>query len=143
MSSKSNLSRLGRTFGILFLDVYLRQCYKPEELNVQCPVCSKPFNDLVKPLPFAHCSQSYLICTLSGKPMDEHNPPMALPNGYVYGEQVTRFRRCSNPLSQSSGWSGRRGEGGGVQDALNVWDISRGSIKHEAAVLMQSYNSQF
>ena len=67
------------------------QCYKREELNVQCPVCSKPFNDLVKPLPFAHCSQSYLICTLSGKPMDEHNPPMALPNGYIYGEQVTRL----------------------------------------------------
>lgn len=135
VSSKSNPSRLGRTFGILFLDMYLRQCYKPEELNVQCPVCSKPFNDLVKPLPFAHCSQSYLICTLSGKPMDEHNPPMALPNGYVYGEQVTRFRRCSNPLSQSSGWSGGRGW---VQDALNecLGCLCRGLIKHEAAVLM-------
>ena len=64
------------------------QCYKEEEHSAQCPVCSKPFNALAKPLPFAHCSQSYLICSLSGNPMNEHNPPMALPNGYVYGEQV-------------------------------------------------------
>ena len=67
------------------------QCYKLEEFNVQCPVCSKAFNSIASPLPFAHCSQSYLICTLSGKPMDEHNPPMMLPNGYIYGEQVSRY----------------------------------------------------
>lgn len=65
-----------------------RQCYKEEEFNSQCPVCSKPFNELANSLPFAHCSQSYLICNLSGEPMNEHNPPLVLPNGYVYGEQV-------------------------------------------------------
>ncbi|CAI8047840.1 E3 ubiquitin-protein transferase MAEA [Geodia barretti] len=37
------------------------QCYKEAERNPQCPVCSKPFNALAKPLPYAHCSQSYLI----------------------------------------------------------------------------------
>eukprot|EP00731_Ephydatia_muelleri_P020393 Em0013g120a len=66
------------------------QCYKPEEFNPQCPVCAKPFNELAHLLPFAHCSQSYLICTISGKPMNEHNPPMVLPNGYVYGEQALK-----------------------------------------------------
>ena len=64
-------------------------CYKPEELNTQCPVCSEVFNQLATPLPFSHSSQSYLICRLSGQPMDEHNPPMLLPNGYVYGEHVS------------------------------------------------------
>lgn len=64
------------------------QCYKPEEFNVHCPVCSKHFNELAKTLPFAHHSQSYLICALSGDPMNEHNPPLVLPNGYVYGQRV-------------------------------------------------------
>ena len=72
-----------------FLTVWsLSQCYKSEEFNSQCPVCSEPFNKLSVSLPFSHCSQSYLICSLSGQPMNEDNPPMALPNGYIYGEQV-------------------------------------------------------
>lgn len=71
------------------------QCYKSEEFNSQCPVCSKPFNELSNPLPFSHCSQSYLICSLSGQPMNEHNPPMALPNGYIYGEQVRKRKKKS------------------------------------------------
>ena len=74
------------------------QCYKEAERNPQCPVCSKPFNALAKPLPYAHCSQSYLICSLSGNPMNEHNPPMALPNGYVYGEQVRHHLLAISPL---------------------------------------------
>lgn len=78
------------------LDGMISQCYKEEERNPQCPVCTKPFNTLAKPLPFAHCSQSYLICSLSGNPMNEHNPPMALPNGYVYGEQVSCRRDMEN-----------------------------------------------
>ena len=73
------------------------QCYKPEEFNVQCPVCSKHFNELAKTLPFAHHSQSYLICALSGEPMNEHNPPLVLPNGYVYGQKVS----CNVLLSLS------------------------------------------
>ena len=64
------------------------QCYKSEEQSIQCPVCSELFNQLASSLPFSHSSQSYLICRISGDPMNEHNPPMLLPNGYVYGEQV-------------------------------------------------------
>ncbi len=45
-------------------------------------------NELAAHLPFAHCSQSRLICFISGKPLNEHNHPMMLPNGYVYGEQA-------------------------------------------------------
>ena len=65
---------------------------------MQCPVCSKPFNELAHKLPFAHCSQSYLICAISGCPMNEHNPPMALPNGYVYGEQVMGYNSNNPPM---------------------------------------------
>lgn len=44
---------------------------------------------LAAPLPMAHCSQSRLFCSISGLPLNEHNQPMMLPNGHVYGEQVS------------------------------------------------------
>lgn len=56
--------------------------------NIECPVCHPALNTLAVSLPFAHCSQSRLVCSLSGKPLNENNVPMMLPNGYVYGEQA-------------------------------------------------------
>ncbi|RWS25827.1 Macrophage erythroblast attacher-like protein [Leptotrombidium deliense] len=63
------------------------QCYKKErERNADCPVCSEPLNQLARPLPCSHCSQSRLVCSISGQPLNEHNQPLMLPNGNVYGE---------------------------------------------------------
>ena len=45
-------------------------------------------NALAQNLPYAHASQSKLVCSVSGEPLNEHNPPMALPNGYVYGSKT-------------------------------------------------------
>jgi len=66
------------------------QCYgaNKEGRNPSCPVCNEALNELAAPLPFAHCSQSRLVCSISGKPLNEYNQPMMMPNGYVYGEQV-------------------------------------------------------
>ena len=66
------------------------QCYSgnKEGRNSSCPVCNEALNELANPLPFAHCSQSRLVCSISGTPLNEHNQPMMMPNGYVYGEQV-------------------------------------------------------
>lgn len=65
-----------------------RHCYKNSgQKNRDCPICSPPLNELAKNLPYPHCSQSKLICTISGQPLNEHNPPMMLPNGYTYGEK--------------------------------------------------------
>lgn len=71
------------------------QCYSAnkEGRNPSCPICNEALNELAAPLPFAHCSQSRLVCSISGKPLNEHNQPMMMPNGYVYGEQV-----CENIL---------------------------------------------
>ena len=64
------------------------QCYrKNDSRNIECPVCSKLLNKLAVTLPCAHCSQSRLVCFISGDPMNEHNQPLMLPNGYVYGER--------------------------------------------------------
>ena len=59
--------------------------------DLQCPVCTEPLSELAKPLPYSHCAQSHLICALSGKVMDDNNPPMALPNGHIYGENVSEW----------------------------------------------------
>jgi len=73
------------------------QCYRPVgQRNAECPVCQEPLNQLAERLPHAHCSQSRLICRLSGLPLNEDNLPMMLPNGYVYGEQALKNMAASN-----------------------------------------------
>merc|ERR1712080_540902 len=62
------------------------QCYRQRaDRHGECPVCHAALNKLAATLPFAHCSQSRLICHITGKPLDENNRPMMLPNGFVYG----------------------------------------------------------
>ncbi|KAK2115202.1 hypothetical protein P7K49_005828 [Saguinus oedipus] len=70
-----------------FLDLTHRQCYKEDgsSKSPDCPVCSRSLNKLAQPLPMAHCANSRLVCKISGDVMNENNPPMMLPNGYVYG----------------------------------------------------------
>ncbi|KAL8570233.1 hypothetical protein ACOMHN_029933 [Nucella lapillus] len=62
-------------------------CYKEDhsQRNSNCPVCSRHLNELAQPLPYAHCANSRLICAISGHSLNEHNPPMMLPNGNIYG----------------------------------------------------------
>lgn len=62
------------------------QCYRNDGVKVpDCPVCSELMNTLASSLPCAHCSQSRLVCAISGMPLNEHNQPLMLPNGHVYG----------------------------------------------------------
>lgn len=56
--------------------------------NPNCPVCQPALNVIAKPLPYAYCQNSKLICSFTGAPLNEHNIPMMLPNGYVYGYNV-------------------------------------------------------
>lgn len=72
------------------------QCYSKENRNSNCPVCQEWLNILAIPLPYAHCSQSRLVCSISGLPLNENNQPMVLPNGYVYGEQALQQMAAEN-----------------------------------------------
>lgn len=82
------------------------QCYDEAQRNPDCPVCSRALNCLARGLPYAHCSQSRLVCRISGQPLNEHNQPLVLPNGFVYGEQalraVARRGRVTCPRSRDS-----------------------------------------
>jgi len=59
-------------------------CFREEDKNINCPVCSNKFNTIAKELPNAHHDNSCIVCRISGKIMNEDNEPMALPNGYIY-----------------------------------------------------------
>ncbi|KAL1450217.1 hypothetical protein WDU94_002661 [Cyamophila willieti] len=74
------------------------QCYSEvlETRNKSCPVCTEPFNSLAKGLPYAHCTQSRLVCSISGLQLNEYNQPIVLPNGYVYGEQALEKMAAEN-----------------------------------------------
>lgn len=52
----------------------------------RCPVCSDLFQQLAADLPLTSHSSSQLLCRITDKPMDEHNPPLALPNGQTYSQ---------------------------------------------------------
>ncbi|XP_055337701.1 E3 ubiquitin-protein transferase MAEA-like [Paramacrobiotus metropolitanus] len=67
-----------------------------ERKNPDCPVCNENLNVIATSLPFAHCSQSRLVCYISGEPMNETNRPMMLPNGYVYGEKSLMLMATNN-----------------------------------------------
>lgn len=62
----------------------------------ECPICQTNLFELASQLPYAHCSQSRLICYMSGKPLNEHNQPLMLPNGYVYGEDALTAMAAEN-----------------------------------------------
>lgn len=64
--------------------------------NSDCPICSPLLNDLAKKLPYPHSSQSKLTCSISGQTLNEHNPPLMLPNGYIYGEMSLRAMAAQN-----------------------------------------------
>lgn len=58
--------------------------------NNDCPVCdSKGLGVLAKEVPWSHHANSTLVCSISGKMMNENDPPMALPNGRVYSIGVS------------------------------------------------------
>ena len=56
------------------------QCYRQSvDRNNECPVCHAALNKLAATLPFAHCSQSRLICHITGKPLGKTKVPFGSP----------------------------------------------------------------
>ncbi|KAJ1895171.1 GID complex subunit containing RING finger motif [Kickxella alabastrina] len=59
----------------------------PSEHNRNCPVCqTETLGKLAQELPLSHHVNSNLVCRITGEKMNEDNPPMRLPNGYVYSQ---------------------------------------------------------
>lgn len=90
----SNQSLLSVTLQTGLSALKTPQCYSSGSKNFNCPVCQIDFNVIANNLPFSHCAQSRLICRVTGLPLNEHNLPMMLPNGQIFGQlaipQITK-----------------------------------------------------
>ena len=62
----------------------------PQSLAAGCgardPLHLPAYRTLAEKLPFAKHVHSKVMCALTGEVISEHNPPAALPNGYVYSQ---------------------------------------------------------
>ncbi|KAK9843527.1 hypothetical protein WJX81_007413 [Elliptochloris bilobata] len=56
--------------------------------NREDPLHLKAFQDLAEGLPWSKHVHSKLVCALTREVMNEHNPPMVLPNGAVYSQKA-------------------------------------------------------
>jgi macrophage erythroblast attacher len=52
------------------------------------PLSLVGFRKLAEPLPFSKQHHSKLVCHITKELMDTENPPLVLPNGYVYSTKV-------------------------------------------------------
>lgn len=80
-------------------------CYQDENKSVNCPVCMPVLSELAETLPFSHRLHSSLVCRMSGELISDHNPPMVLPNGFVYGQKVYAVGRTSSSMVLCAGCS--------------------------------------
>ncbi|KAF3788245.1 Macrophage erythroblast attacher [Nymphaea thermarum] len=62
-------------------------CYE-EDCTKEDPLSQETFRKLAQPLPFSKQHHSKLVCYISKELMDADNPPLVLPNGYVYGTKA-------------------------------------------------------
>lgn len=60
------------------------------------PLHLPAFRQLAEGLPYARHVHSKLICAITRELMDEHNPPAALPNGYVYSQKALLEMAAAN-----------------------------------------------
>jgi hypothetical protein len=83
----TSLLALGLSAGLASLK--LPACYDQTQRNVDCPVCDTDgLGILAKEVPWSHHVNSVIVCRITGKIMDEDNPPLCLPNGQVYSQRV-------------------------------------------------------
>jgi len=73
----------------------------------ECPCCSPHLGTLATQLPTAHHVHSALICRITGKLMDEHNPPLMFPDGAVFSTEglrsISKDGKFPNPREPDSG----------------------------------------
>ncbi|KAJ8576186.1 hypothetical protein ON010_g3027 [Phytophthora cinnamomi] len=63
-----------------------KHCHTDSPVPI-CPACSEVGSQLCTGLPFAYHPHSRLVCRVTQSVMDEHNPPLVLPNGRVYSKR--------------------------------------------------------
>ncbi|ORZ30014.1 CTLH/CRA C-terminal to lish motif domain-domain-containing protein [Catenaria anguillulae PL171] len=73
------------------------QCAHASDRNPNCPVCVPgTYGELAKGLPMGHHANSSYVCRITGALMNEDNPPMATPDGYVYSHKAVQDMAVKN-----------------------------------------------
>ncbi|KAG8701942.1 GID complex subunit containing RING finger motif, partial [Ceratobasidium sp. 395] len=91
----TSLLALGLSAGLASLK--LPACYDETQRNVDCPVCdTHGLGILAKEVPWSHHVNSVIVCRITGKIMDEDNPPLCLPNGQVYSQKALKDQANRN-----------------------------------------------
>eukprot|EP00899_Mesostigma_viride_P016256 jgi/Mesvir1/24631/Mv21940-RA.1 len=67
-----------------------------EDYSIDDPLHLPSFRQLAAPLPTAKHMHSKLVCRISGELMTDENPPMVLPNGYVYSRKAMEEMAAKN-----------------------------------------------
>lgn len=62
-------------------------CYQ-DDCPKEDPLSQESFRKLSQPLPFSKQRHSKLVCYITKELMDTENPPLVLPNGYVYSTKA-------------------------------------------------------
>ncbi|OMJ27651.1 Macrophage erythroblast attacher [Smittium culicis] len=115
-----------------------------DESNKNCPICSsKALNTISKELPLSYHTNSSLVCRISGLKMDDNNPPMRLPNGYVYSYNALKeMSDKGEGLIQCP----RSGDSFSINDCTKifqepfVYPVRRSSIVNVAVLVLQKFN---
>nr|XP_043615328.1 protein MAEA homolog [Erigeron canadensis] len=70
-------------------------CYE-EDCSKEDPLSQENFRKLAVPLPFSKQHHSKLVCYITKELMDTENPPLVLPNGYVYSTKALEEMATNN-----------------------------------------------
>ncbi|XP_057789189.1 protein MAEA homolog [Salvia miltiorrhiza] len=62
-------------------------CYE-DDCTKEDPLSQEAFRKLAQPLPYSKQHHSKLVCYITKELMDTENPPLVLPNGYVYSTKA-------------------------------------------------------
>ncbi|XP_031372410.1 protein MAEA homolog [Punica granatum] len=62
-------------------------CYE-DDCSKEDPLSQESFRKLAMPLPYSKQHHSKLVCYITKELMDTENPPLVLPNGYVYSTKA-------------------------------------------------------
>ncbi|KAJ0458470.1 putative transcription factor interactor and regulator LisH family [Helianthus annuus] len=70
-------------------------CYE-DDCTKEDPLSQESFRKLAMPLPFSKQHHSKLVCYITKELMDTENPPLVLPNGYVYSTKALEDMATKN-----------------------------------------------
>ncbi|KAI3776732.1 hypothetical protein L1987_46521 [Smallanthus sonchifolius] len=67
-----------------------------DDCTKEDPLSQESFRKLATPLPFSKQHHSKLVCYITKELMDTENPPLVLPNGYVYSTKALEEMATNN-----------------------------------------------